>query len=207
MPNNNLFGEAPKRRGMDNAVVGGRWAGSYAYVNGYYFAASVLAESALRDQPKDILFYPICFNYRHCIELHLKALIIEVRKLHDVHTKVGEPVRELPSQPKMKPHCLSDLLHYVEKLLVLFSEEKMNASVKKTILELDEIDFDGQAFRYDSRLNDTPTLPNESWVDLRNVMEKMKEAHFHLIGIDMWMADQRGMASAILADMNPDYEY
>ncbi|MBI5558739.1 MAG: hypothetical protein HY885_13990 [Deltaproteobacteria bacterium] len=189
---NKLFTEAPKGWGIDNAIVGGRWASRYAYINGYYLAASVLAETALRGQPRDLLFYPICFNYRHCIELHLKALIIEARNLHDVLTKLDEPVKELPALPKkiMSSHSLKELLQCVENLLSLFSEEKMNAAAKKTIRDLDIIDFNSQAFRYDSRLNGTPTLPKASWVDLRNIIEKMKEAHFHLIGIAMWMADQ-----------------
>jgi hypothetical protein len=202
---NNLFAEAPKGHGIDNALVGGRWAGRYAYINGYYLAASVLAERALRGQPKDLLFYPICFNYRHCIELHLKVLIIEARKLHGALAKLGESIRKLPSQPRniMKRHSLGELLQYVEALLSLFTEETMNDTVKETILDLDKIDFDGQAFRYASRQNDTPTLPNASWVDLRNVMERMKETHFHLLGIDSWISARLEIG---LSEMNPDYE-
>ena len=87
--------------------------------------------------------------------------------------------------------------------MALFRADDMNASVKKTILDLDEID-DGQGFRYDKRHDNKPTLPSEAWVDVRNVMERMKEAHFHLQGIDMWMADRRGTASSILAAMGPN---
>lgn len=178
---------------MDNAVAGGRWASRHVYVNSFYLAATMLAEGALSGEPKDLLFYPMCYNYRHCIELHLKALVVEARKLHTALAKRGEAPEELPPEPKniMTKHGLRELLEYAEQLLSLYSEEKIDPTVRESILDLDEIDFDGQAFRYDSRKGDVPTLPNESWVDVHNVMERMNKAHFCLLGIDMWMADKR----------------
>ncbi len=192
---------------MDNAIVGGHWAGRYAYVNGYYHAALVLARSALGNEPQDLLFYPICYNYRHCVELHLKTMVLEAEALHAALEKLGEGVDDLVVKPKkmMERHSLSSLLKWLEKALAIFSDEKMDPEVRKAILELDRFDFDGQAFRYESRNDGSLTMPDQAHIDVRNLMDRMKRVHFHLAGIDLWMADRREMALAFVADLTPDY--
>ena len=190
---------------MDDALIGGHWAGRYAYVNGYYHAASILARAALGKEPQDLLFYPICFNYRHCVELHLKAMVVEAEALHAVLDKLGEAVGELPSKPSkmMGKHSLSPLLTWLEKALAVFSDERMDPAVRKAIFELDSFDRDGEAFRYEARKDGSPTLPDQARIDVRNLTTRMERVHFHLAGIDMWMADRRETALAIMSDIMP----
>lgn len=202
-----LFAPAPRGRGMDNAIVGGHWARRYTYVNGYYHAALVLARAALGNEPQDLLFYPIFYNYRHCVELHLKAMVVEAEALHSVMERMGETVDALPSKPKkmMKKHSLSSLLGWLEKALTVFSDEKMDPMVRKAIFDLDRFDFDGQASRYEARQDGSPTMPDQTHIDVRNLMDRMERVHFRLAGIAMWMADRRETALSVIADPAPDY--
>lgn len=204
---NKLFASAPRGRGMDNAIVGGHWAGRYTYVNGYYHAALVLARAALGKEPQDLLFYPICYNYRHCVELHLKAMVVEAEALHAALEKWGEPVDAMPPKPKkmMDGHSLSSLFGWLEKALDVFSDEKVDPKVRKAIFDLDRLDFDGQAFRYEARKDGSLTMPDQVHVDVRNLMDRMERVHFHLAGIDMWMADRRETVLSIIDDLTPDY--
>jgi hypothetical protein len=65
---------------------------------------------------KDSLIYPICFNYRHYIELHLKSLIEESEILYDKIKQLGYLQND--ELPKKFSNSL-DNTHNLYKLLVL----------------------------------------------------------------------------------------
>lgn len=178
---------------MDNARVGGHWASGYVYVNGFYEAARALSKSALGGNAPDLLVYPICFNFRQSVERHLKLMIVEAEALHAALKDAGKSVADLPAKTKrlMGSHSLSALLEWVEGALAVFSSERMEPLVRASILEFDELDPNGEAFRYEAYQNGSPTLPNEALVDLRNLMERFERVRFLLLGIDMWMGYHR----------------
>ena len=196
-----LFSPAPAPK--VNAYISGLWADRYAYVNGYYHAAVVLGKCVIDGEPPDLLFYPICFNFRHCIELHLKALVYEIDSLHRVLVSLEE-ASDLPSKPRrmMKRHSLICLLQWTEKALEVFSDERMDKDVRRAILEFDRYDADGQAFRYHIKNDGSQSLPDESRVGIEALLNRMETVHFHLCGIDMWLADQKETAQGVLDDLS-----
>jgi len=80
-----LFVSAPSNRWSCTAVAGGKYSEPYAYMLGYYKAGKKLASLAIYERRnQDILFFPICFNYRHYVELTLKHLILSAEKYYFV---------------------------------------------------------------------------------------------------------------------------
>jgi len=66
-----------------NAVAGGKYSEPYSYMEGYYRAGEKLAAFAINERRNmDVLFFPICFNYRHYVELTLKHLILAAEKYY-----------------------------------------------------------------------------------------------------------------------------
>ena len=64
-----LFKKSSMLEIKQNATIGNKSVDAkYAYINGYYEAASHLVNKAIsieNKRDKDSLIYPICFNYRH----------------------------------------------------------------------------------------------------------------------------------------------
>ena len=64
----------------------------YQYINGYYDAGRKLVEEALKlekDGKSHNYFYPICYSYRHYIELHLKTIIEDLELLYEKSKILG----------------------------------------------------------------------------------------------------------------------
>ena len=112
-----------------------------------------VAESMLRSAlEKDDLYgwaYPVLFAYRHTLELYLK-LIGEIEEI---------------------THSLARCMHLVEKR----HNTKFKPPIRQWILELEEIDPAGTAFRYaDEELSTNPYM--EQWFDFlhfRFAMQKV----------------------------------
>lgn len=203
-----LFQPAPRDRGMDNAVVGGVWASRYVYVNGYYRAARQLAELAATSEPQDLLFYPICFNYRHYLELHLKGLIFSAELLYLDLVKMGWEVQTLESQKRddladARYHNLHRLLNLVEERLCCVSDEPLDSAVRKIILEFHQTDVGGQVYRYHRTTQDEPSLPDVEHFDIANIAEKMEEVHWHLMGVDLWISHHHDTTKSVISDLSP----
>jgi hypothetical protein len=187
-----LFQPAPRGIAIRNAVVGGEWASRHSYVYGYYLAARELVKSALGDEPQDALFYPICFNYRHYLELHLKRLIRSSEQFYQKLDEYGQPeakVEELEDDD-LHEHSLHVLLNLLEERLEAVSEQPLDSEVKSTVLELHGDDTRGQTFRYHQDRDGEPTIPERRHIDLANLAEQMEEVHRHLMGIDSWVDHQ-----------------
>lgn len=195
---NDLFQPAPREEAIQNAVVGGEWASRYPYIHGYYLAARELVKSALGDEPQDALFYPICFNYRHYVELHLKGLIRSLERFYqklDEYEQSRRKVEELDDDD-LQEHSIHVLLNLFEERLEAVSEEPLDSDVRSTIMELHRTDDPrGQTFRY-HRLSSKDGMGEASiseakHVDLANLAEQMEEVHKHLVGIDSWIDYQQ----------------
>ena len=81
-----LFKKATIKEMEEMATIGGHNHTRYSYINGYYEAGKGLIDIAISEKyshKKDTLFYPICYNYRHYLELHLKSLIMDTEILYE----------------------------------------------------------------------------------------------------------------------------
>lgn len=203
-----LFTTAPIKKASNNAIIGGPHASRYAYIHGYYEGATILANSAIKKGPKDLLFYPVCFNYRHYLELHLKSLIIGTEQLYFVMDELGDAKGklDLSAQNQLDSiHSIECLFNLFKKRLDLVSDEIFDPVARKTIMQLHSTDSDGQAYRYHERTNKMPSLPEVKHYDLSNIVDRMKEVHDLLFGVDLWLDHYYGIATAIVDDLKPDY--
>jgi len=191
-----LFQPTSRESAIRNAVVGGEWNSRHPYIHGYYLAARELVKLALGNEPQDALFYPICFNYRHYVELHLKELIHSLEKFYLKLKKCGEAKREVDEMKRddlNHTHSLHSLLNLLEERLEAVSDEPLDSVVRSTILELHQTDTRGQTYRYHRNTKGEPTIPERKHVDLSRLAERMEEVHRHLIGVDGWLDHQESL--------------
>jgi len=104
----------------------------------YQHSAEALLDSALKSgEPRD-WGYPVLYAYRHALELYLK-----------VTGEIEEPT-----------HSLKDCVRLVEKR----HGERIGSPIREWVLEFDEIDPSGTAFRYADDEKRTLSYA-EYWVD------------------------------------------
>jgi len=133
------------RHGM--LLVGG---GRYEYLElarNYRHVAETLLRTALEKDELDGWAYPVLFAYRHTMELYLKLI----------------------AESDENTHSLKKCVELVEKRHGV----KLPSPIREWILELEEIDPAGTAFRYadaDSSLNQH----YEQWFDFRHFQFAMK---------------------------------
>jgi len=163
----------------------------YLYVEGYKRAAKVLVEQVKKNRSDlDILVYPIVFLYRQYMELLLKSIISNGRKLLD------------QSGDFPKHHRLDKL--WVEARMLL--EEVYEGDPRK---ELDEIqdyinqfcgkDPFGSAFRYPTDVKGKKSVPGLMHINIRKFSEIVEKAAFLIegasMGIDEYLACKMEMES------------
>lgn len=128
-------------------LVGG---GRHEYlelVQNYRHVAETMLQTALKKDDVDGWAYPVLFAYRHTLELYLK-LIGEIDEI---------------------THSLRDCVEMVEKR----RHEKLPAPIRNWILELDQLDPRGTAFRYADE--DTALDQHyEQWFDFQHFHFAMK---------------------------------
>ena len=137
---------------------------NYRLLRGYKRAGDVLVEQALSDRANLLnLIFPALFNYRHYIELALKAIIAE----HGA--SVGIRLGKLD-------HKLLDIWALFLKVVAAFGHDKSDeatVAVGNCIAEIDHVDSGATAFRYAQNLKgNILELPKDGLdlVQLRDVM-------------------------------------
>ena len=181
-----IFKENALFKGSDNWVLnacvgdnGGPY-GLYDYAQGYLECARVIIESAKSPQAiADTIVYPACYNFRHGIELYVKYGIEIISKVKGVGKKY------------QFNHSLTDNwrnLRDEAKGVVDMTPEDL-AFVEQTIICFDEVDPNGQIFRYPESIKGIQHLKEWSLINLGRVggalevMTKIfKEWHFQLEG-------------------------
>lgn len=144
-------------------LVGGGVDGYLSLARNYRESAEALLEAAVKSgEPRDWGF-PVLFAYRHTLELYLK-IIGEIQN----HT-----------------HSLKECVVLVEKR----HSERLPSRVRKWIIELDEIDPDGTAFRYVDEEAGKALQYVEYWVDflqfkfaMTRVFQMLDTAILHAAG-------------------------
>jgi hypothetical protein len=185
----------------------------YSYINGYYEAGKILVDKIYQTDiglDKNSLFYPICFNYRHYIELHLKSLIEDSEILYNKmvelnYLKNGNLPKEM-SKSLGNEHSLNKLLtllkerlHYIE-----ISDEEFPKDIEKLIEEMHNSDSNSQQYRYHKDKKGHLSFPNEKEYNVANISNGMKEVHDLLWGIDGHIDNYISMSEAIVSIYNEE---
>lgn len=192
----------PKRIDLRNsAIVGGRhYSDIYIYILGYYEAAKRLADSALNEGFQDALFYPMCFNYRHYLELSLKNLIINCENYYSMLEKWGEVKNILKKTVKnrlTKTHSLAVLLSWFKERFDLVSDETFDKNIYKIIIDFHNFDPIGQCFRYPSKTDGSVSFSIENIYDIKNIKDKMEKVSNYLNAVDTWITENEMNANSI----------
>jgi hypothetical protein len=208
---NKLFTPAPPNKWQRNAVVGGIFSTPYAHILGYYRAADVLVQATLEagGHANDVLFYPICFNYRHYVELSLKHLIIYTERFYKILDEIGDTRGQLDKsvRDELEGHSLERLFNLFIERLQLLTDEKFDDNIRIIIMQLHGMDPDGQNFRYVYRLNGKLAMPSQGWYDLEIVRRRMEDVCNYLSGIDIWLQDNLDLALDFLSEYSNYHNY
>jgi hypothetical protein len=210
-----IFSPKPPEKWWESktAVVGGHFSENYAFMEGYYKASHILNSSALKEETKmsdlTFLFYPICYNYRHYVELSLKHLVEQLEKYYSILKELDSTYGKLEESvvPKLVgTHELDNLLRwYIERLKLVIEDPKINAEILKTIRQLIKYDHDGQNFRYPDRTSGDQGLPRQLWVDLEELCRHMKDVHDYLFGMGIWLDEEIQQAGECLFEYQREF--
>ncbi len=203
-----IFTPAPLSRWRNNAIAGGYHSD---YIGAYYDAASTLIKLALQNGYQDLYFYPICFNYRHYLELMLKYLILRTEKYHDILIDIGEDVEPFKKSVKenlKKEHSLQKLIQWLtERLSIVEPDDPFDQEIIKTINQLHSVDPNGQTFRYPFKKDGSLTLPEQKHYDMEIIRKKMEEVKCYLGGTDAYLDHNIELARDWLAELNSNLPY
>jgi len=160
----------------DNACLSFLPDGWNLYATGYKEAADILVSQVEQKEGyQDMLVYPIVFLYRQYLELSIKDLIRQVRKLQDIH----EPIPKIHHIDKLWRIC-SDLLRQIAPG---DSEDELK-HIERLMGEFCTVDPTSMAFRYPEDLEGNPSLPGIRHINVRNVKEIIAKIAVILDGAD-----------------------
>ena len=161
----NLFVERGDRD--YNAVLNGRRDNLSLFAVGYKKAGEMLVETVMKSRrDHDSLVFPIAFVYRQYLELRLKQLIRDSKRLLDDAS--GFPVT----------HKIAELWTMCRPLLnriELNVGEQVLDAIEELIAAFADGDEDSYAFRYPTDTKNNPSLPDLSYVNLPNLAEVIKK--------------------------------
>jgi hypothetical protein len=170
-PPHTIFQDVPseiEETWRHGALLGGMAEGSVTaavLASSFKRAGDVLLKVALESGSADDFAYPVLFNYRHSIELYLKAVV----------------------QPGNLNHGLRALVSQFKDFVRKTFNEEVPASLIRALLEFDDFDPRSTAFRYPevgirSRSNKEGA---EVWVDFRaleSTMDRVERAFRCVLG-------------------------
>ena len=168
-----------------NALVGSYFSNDLGlYIDGFYRAASVVVDSLDKGEPSNTLVYPVCFLYRHFIEIALKEIISRCLRLD--RSDLTRNVKRLLGE-----HNLGRLLKKADELVKKHFPTSFSDEVKSTILEIYSVDPGSDFFRYHASKNGHYFLPAHDVIGLGTLKEKMSGIHDELkgalIGLDEYL--------------------
>lgn len=154
----------------------------YGYVNGYKDGADELVEIAVTSQDISILdtyIFPICFMYRHSLELMLKSLFLKYS---------WKSKEEKKETIKRVSHNLSEIWKEVRLVIEKYSlkHELDDIEIAEDyIMQFDLFDKDSFSFRYP--ITKRLQLIHDKWqyLDIVNLKNRMEEIHNFLEGVDL----------------------
>lgn len=175
----------------NNACLNYAADGWYLYAIGYKEAADSLVKSVIkREIRQDIVVYPILFLYRQHLELILKDIIRQGRRLLDINEKFP-------------------LTHRIDELWTICTELLRNISpddsieeqhhIRRLISEFCHVDPTSMAFRYPEDKNGKLSLPGFKNINIESVKDVIEKISTTLLGagsmIDEYISIQSDMYS------------
>jgi hypothetical protein len=132
----------------------------------FKLAGDILVDKVLiSDTEAYEIIYPVLYNYRHCLELYLKAVLKDARG-----------------------HKLLEMAEKLEEQIQKQLKAKLPTWFKKWILEFDDFDRGSDTFRYADKYVESRHTQDigEFWIDfalLKKIMALYQEAFHRLIDI------------------------
>ena len=179
-----VFWPARRKEWFKNAHVGDRRDAGETYADGFFDAAEHVAGRALVGPYRDRLFYPMCFLYRHALEVVLKERIRAVEELIVARAYLEDSlVAEVRTPEQLDEeleelHSLESLLAVLERrLAVLGYVDVIPGDVRAAVIELHNRDARGQTFRY-ARMKGSgrQTFAVPERFDIERVMQRLGDA-------------------------------
>jgi hypothetical protein len=147
-----VFLPAKSRERFKNATVGWYPPHSDAYADGYFEAAELVATNALEGPFKNRLIFPVCYLYRHALEVVLKELIRKADQLIGLMNYFEDE----DSSPREDLDDFLESTHSLQKLYevllgmleITYPGSEVPSPVHAALVELHNRDTNGEAFRY-----------------------------------------------------------
>jgi hypothetical protein len=207
-----LFTPASREDWHKNAIVGGSYSEPYVFMEGFYEAAYMLISSALEDvnSTRDLtfLFHPICFLYRHYIELSLKYLIQKSELLYAILDELGYSKGILQEYRKDKltsKHQLKTLLDWLSERIKFTLGKPLPKELIDVIEQFGGMDPDGQNFRYSIRTDGQQGMPQQFGANIEVIQRQMESAHSILSGLNDWLEEEILSSGELLDIFRQEY--
>lgn len=175
----------------NNACVNFAPPSFFLHARGYWTAADRLVQSVIEDRrDQDFLVHPIFFLYRQAVELDLKSVV-----------SLGRQVLDRTGAPLHKTHDLTRLWAEASELLNEIEPKGKDdvGAAGELILQLANIDPDGQRFRYPLHTSGAPSLdPALTVINVRHASELMA-------GVQSFF-DACGTALSVYLDRKLEYQ-
>jgi hypothetical protein len=185
-----LFDSVPAGDPWEHAaVVGGPFEDDAQLAQGFHQVAELGVADWTTHGPNDLLFVPIVYNYRHALELVLKAAVREAaaRLRADGATDASlDPATLDEELAETKPHSLERLANKLEVLLERLRLEQLPATTRDVLRSLHQLDPHGETFRYSTvkagKGKFNPARPTQEHIDIVALAERFREAFMLLSG-------------------------
>lgn len=183
-----------------NACVGENGSpGYFEYARGFSSAANLMLDEVIRtrgiEYSVDYFIYPICFNMRHSVELHLKQSIVHLEKLY---VKVG---KRLNIDLKIS-HDIGNLWEFLIANAFQFDVryKELLTSMDAVITDFSNVDKTGQAFRYphdrDEKIKHLTNLDHGiNLLVLRDVFRDLENSLEELRVLELYLLDEYSLGS------------
>jgi hypothetical protein len=193
MKSNKMFKKS--KEWWKNAIVDNSDGTKASYSLGYKKAGDILADKVLKDGFMiDAIFLPMCYCYRHFIELSLKDSISELTRLinRGRYTDIPEEIKREPGK-LTSTHSLDELWEMLEERIDIAIEPRdknWDDRIKGYIHEFHIIDKNSQAFRYPLDTNGAAHFKKEGCYGIEMIKLCMEEIEAYFYGLDGYIGEQ-----------------
>ena len=174
-------GKTPAHGKFSLIYSGPDFYGNMQYINGYVMAVTSLynayvSAGADRIDVLDSLVYPLCFNYRHVVELYIKYFYLKYSNAveKDIIKNVSHNLTR--AWGKTKP-CVEVLLRKIESKLDL-------SLIDKFVSEIELFDRDSSLMRFPYKIDLSPVHATSVRLDIIHLHEKMMGLYEYFRRID-----------------------
>lgn len=147
-------------------------------MSGYKTAADLMVEHAARSSyDRDVLVFPIVFNYRHFIELSLKYLIATYGRTVNI-------------EPNWQTHDLAKLWLTLKNVLKEYGDDDPDHTsddVERIVAEFAKVDPQSFSYRYPVSRDGQLLELGQDKLDLRVLADVMKGLDSYFTGCDGWL--------------------